>query len=84
MKTITVEVTQEDIENGECGQCQTCPIALALGRATGRPWMVTDTFAFESNGTSYARLPGVAQGFVLRFDENHPVAPFTFTIEAPK
>jgi hypothetical protein len=34
-----VQVTQEDIQKGCQGEGHTCPIANALARATGSPWV---------------------------------------------
>jgi len=81
VKTITVEVTQDDIDHGERGRCQTCPIALALKRATGEAWSVTDVIVYQVGRPEYAWLPARAEGFVHRFDDCEQVKPFTFKLK---
>jgi hypothetical protein len=84
VKTITVNVTQEDIEKGVQKDCGDCPLALALRRelatfvAVGnaaRGWE-----AWE-NGNIY-ELSQAAISFVKQFDAGLPVEPSTFRLEA--
>lgn len=87
MKTITVEVTQADIDAGLRGNCAKCPVALALNRATGEEWLVYEEYAIRNCDHLDVPLPGECQSFVERFDEPEeddvPIAPFSFTIEVP-
>jgi hypothetical protein len=93
---ITVQVTQEDIADGERYACCECPVALALKRATGREWFVTGVFlnllkpgqSFTDSGVAAVELtldtPQEVKTFIHAFDENDPVKPFTFEIETPE
>ena len=87
MSTITVHVTQQDIDAGERGKCGRCPVALALNRhiapeqaiVLGRRWQVMD-----AEPVVRYRLPLRASVWIFDFDEGLPVAPFTFrTVVAP-
>lgn len=89
MKTITVEVTQDDIANGKQGECGFCPIALALNRhaPANHHFTVgsnTATLCREDRNDSIpletASLPLVASRFVYDFDHTSTVRPFTFKI----
>lgn len=79
-----IEVTQEHIDSGNRGSCLSCPIALAIMQATGEP-RVDVGFNSARIGDMVYRLPLTAQGFIGRFDSNHPcrVEPFTFHISNP-
>lgn len=84
MKTFTINVTQEDIDNGDPVDACGCPIALAANRAMNR---ITGTDGAELevyNGTecvAWAELPDVASKFVRDFDNYRPVSPLTFQIQ---
>jgi hypothetical protein len=85
-QTITVIVTQEDIDAGERAQCEACPVALALRRNTpqrafvgaSRVW-IGDDIETEREGW----LPKDAVMFVHNFDSGHrdDCAPFSFELE---
>lgn len=91
---IRVQVTQDDIKNGEPGACGYCPIALALERTLleyiPSPLLVTvqmhsanirlilPNFETESLGTMY--LPLICNTFINRFDRGNQVEPFEFNI----
>ena len=84
-KTITVNVTQKDIDEGKERSCERCPVALAVNRA-----LDTDTnecsvsgYAVHLDGptsTGFAQLPDEAVKFIERFDCRRLVTPFTFNI----
>jgi hypothetical protein len=85
VKTITVKVTQEDIEQGKPGVCDACPIALALVRG-GADW--ADVWqggvlvgGDDGGGDEYV-MPKRGQAFVYRFDRGEPVEPSTFRLRA--
>lgn len=89
MKTITVEVTQADIANGKQGDCNFCPIALALNRhapANHHFTVGTDRANLESVEsidsliTESVVMPRVAIEFVSSFDRIGFAEPFTFDI----
>ncbi|QGJ92041.1 hypothetical protein SEA_KEELAN_77 [Gordonia phage Keelan] len=77
-----VEVTQEDIELGVRGRSHLCPISRAIQRKRGvksastTPWITN--VVRPGRGLSTYQLPKVASEFVLAFDTNKPVEPFTF------
>jgi hypothetical protein len=85
--TITVTVTQEDIDNGMRHTPCACPIALATAREAGTGCDVSVGAtrlniyrAGPASRTRY-RLPGDARDFICRFDLDLSVRPFTFTAE---
>lgn len=89
MKTITVDVTQDDIANGKQGECGFCPIALALNRhaPANHHFTVgssTATLLREDRSDSIpletVLLPRVAEAFVRSFDHRYTVEPFTFDL----
>lgn len=81
---MTIHVTQDDIDKGWAKDCSRCPLALAIFRATKRDWLVgdrtvslTDRYAYD---TRVVPLPTGAQCFVLWFDHELPVEPFSFDL----
>jgi hypothetical protein len=86
MKTVTIDVTQEDIDSGEPLSCNSCPIALAAERAGfadvsvgGYLWFVnTDGLRLR------ASIPPVALEFIGDFDNEETVVPFSFSVEIPE
>lgn len=84
---MTIQVTQEDIDNGERSRCERCPIALAIQRATGARYSTVGiTTAMISDAISLATvygLPQIATTWLMRFDMSGPkmVQPFTFEME---
>lgn len=89
-KTFTIDVTQEDIDHGECGRCYRCPVARAIKRAIGILVEVGDRYVaiFDKDRDSiidYA-LPDVAVDFIAAFDAGAPVSPFSFplTLDLPE
>lgn len=76
-----IEVTQEDIDSPEGEmRCKTCPVALALNRATGRSWTVSTDWA-TCGSSSILNLPDAASDFITNYDSNQPVKPFTFELD---
>lgn len=81
---VHVEVTREDIENGNYG-CSRCPVALAIRRAIpGSIPLVTRTnfTLMGASGKKYQTPPGM-RDFILEFDNQLPVEPITFDLEVP-
>ena len=74
-----IEVTAEDIEKGNQGNCWRCPVALALMRAfqTNRV-SVTGPYA-QIKGERFD-LPNKVQRFISSFDKGTDVTPFTFQL----
>lgn len=91
MSAVTrVEVTAEDIAQGERGSWLACPIALAIRRCVpcekvdvdgGGP--ITPRWYADINGTRHW-LPAEAAAFAKRFDKEGPgaVEPFAFDLPA--
>ena len=80
MVTYTIDVTQEDIDQGERDKCRRCPIALAMKRVfPGKVSLVYGTVAWVDLDR-YADLPDEAQQFIMYFDEGEPVEPFSFSL----
>ena len=88
-RTVVVSVTQEDIAAGEPCEALSCPVAIAIRRATGlRTYVDEDTIALGERyrgGPFVVSLPPPPEvtRFVDRFDHRRPVSPFTFTLELP-
>ena len=79
---LTVEVTQQDIERGSLIECRSCPVALALQRATGREVEVAGPWFIFANSRRHFNLPESVRDFVAQFDSGVAVQPFSFEIEA--
>ena len=85
MKQLTVEVTQEDINNGITA-CDCCPIALAIKRAKGIEDGVSVFYAgilIEGVSGTIFQTPE-SKAFMHAFDEGKPVEPQTFVFEVPE
>jgi len=85
-RTMTIRITNKDIQNGKRRDVNQCPIALAVNRHMKqrgyKPFIVTFIHMFdnvEDQGT-WARLPEKAQCFVSRFDNGRPIGPFTLKV----
>jgi hypothetical protein len=80
--TLAVEVTADDIANGEPQKNCLCPVALAIKRLPGvtDAWVEFDFAAvtFEDGERNYA-LPPEADAFIHAFDGGEPVGPLAFT-----
>ena len=84
MKTITIHVTQEDIDKGQVGT-RLCPIARALSRecSDANDVVVGVEHALISlRGGGYRRLAlgKRASGFIYSFDHHDRVVPTTFRL----
>jgi hypothetical protein len=83
MKRVRVYVRKADIEAGEPSKPWSCPVALAIQRATGCvPAVGSETFDIEQHRE--LPLPPAAQNFIHRFDAGNPVAPFGFIARIPE
>lgn len=85
---MVIAVTQNDIKHGERFMCRTCPIALAIGRATSRMvWVERNHVAVDGSTIGeaivFAELPMLAQNFIKAFDKGRQVRPFSFCIDIP-
>ena len=74
-----IEITQDDIDNGERGRTDRCPIALALRRVPGAERTSAGRISCTINNKVY-RMSAAAQRFVVAFDHDKPVRPMRFAI----
>jgi hypothetical protein len=83
MRTVTVNVTQEDIDRrrprSQCG----CPLATAISRAVGEPMAVFNTDVGPQAGGYYVNLPPDAFDFRRAFDAGRAVRPIAFPLRVP-
>lgn len=89
MKTIKVNVTPDDIRNGEVGSFNCCPIALSLIRMGYNVRVCTKSFYiydpnFNNIIGSRRILPDKAKKFIAKFDERLEVKPISFCLRLPK
>ena len=79
-KTITVFVSQEDIDNGRQCQSTQCPIALALKRQCS-PFSVSAGLFTTTINSRFYHTPHDARMWMKQFDWDKQVNPakFTFT-----
>jgi hypothetical protein len=78
-----IEVTQEDIDNGLKGKCDSCAVALAAKRAFGNRIILVDGEQMDviDNGKwDVLDLPDSAVAFIEAFDTGKPVKPFSFEL----
>lgn len=83
MRTVTIDVTQEDIDAGSPNRCRSCPVARAVHRATGKPHIVVTRNEILLSGWGRFPLPAIAAEFISEFDAGRPVSPFSFTLDLP-
>ena len=75
-----IAVTAEDIQNGERCNPQTCPIALAIKRATGKQVIVGYDYVVMEGFGKEILMPRKARDFRERFDNIREGEPFSFEI----
>lgn len=77
-----ITVTKKDIENGFPASCSSCPIALAIRRATRKNILVgSSEIGHPAIGFKDIKLPKKVRLFIERFDQDIPVKPFSFTLD---
>ena len=86
-KTVTINVTQRDIDKGCRGHGGNCPIALAIFRRLSKGvvsvgWERT-RFELPKGLLIFSENPKTARQFVEEFDACNPVSPFRFDIDIP-
>jgi hypothetical protein len=82
-KTITVSVTQKNIDEGSgyANSCSRCPVALALRDCGDQySYLVNCAALYNIHNERVAYLPAEAIRFINDFDHGHDVAPFTFNV----
>jgi hypothetical protein len=94
MKSITVDVTFEDIAYGERADCRRCPIARAVGRhfpeaieIIAGPSRIdvlfrepVETVTGEKTLMYRGLTPGSAYLFMIRYDADEEVSVFSFPL----
>lgn len=88
----TIHVTQGDIDEGIPTLPLHCPIARAAHRECTNPDITIGGYTFAwpltgprtPTGQTNVELPPSARMFVLDFDRNRSVEPFSFEIELPE
>ncbi len=76
----TIQVTQKHIDEGVPGECDRCPIALAMHDALKLNVSVGDYDCWTDEYVE-VELPKEAKIFVHDFDRLEPVHPFSFEID---
>lgn len=71
---MTINVTQDDIDNGVRGNSFKCPVALALIKAVG-----IDMVQASLRGL-YGKYAAEVSLFIKNYDSFLPVVPFSFEI----
>ena len=87
--TITIKITQDDIENGKHCDCYSCPITKALQREFPEAYHTSTSYSrmrIEQRGpegvqTATYDTPQEAVEFMDAFDHHKPVKPIAFTAE---
>lgn len=74
-----IEVTQDDINNGQRSRCRFCPVALAIQRTFPDQLVTVGNEAAEI-GMCFITFPTNASEFISAFDKGLKVQPFTFEI----
>lgn len=82
MATVTVEVTQEDIDEGSIN-CEWCPIALALKRRFGIMPRIRVSENYIHIDEAMIPTPDEAAEFILDFDTERVVVPISFPLDIP-
>jgi hypothetical protein len=84
-----IEVTQEHIKAGKEGDCNYCPIALALNEATGRLWVVNNYYVYERDEYNNQISEKILfnnhncriTDWIFAFDKDGKAKPFSFNLE---
>lgn len=86
MKTVRVDVTQDDIAAGQQCSSFACPIALAARRVLKDPFPCVggNVLLTEDANDGRLPLPPAARAFIRRFDHAETVEPFSFELTLPE
>jgi hypothetical protein len=82
--TFTIDVTQDEIDEGQPGNPFTCPIALAINRRFPCAYaeVCSTSIDFDLDGVCHRfNVSREVRHFISDFDEREPVRPFTFVLE---
>lgn len=75
-----ITITEEDIKKGKHRSCSSCPTALALQRTLGHKRVSVLCTKVRVN-TDWYPLPNEVQDFIIRFEKELPVEPFSFELK---
>jgi hypothetical protein len=86
MTTFEVEVTKNDIEQGEEGVFDCCPVALCLRRLGCEKVDVDEDriLLTHNNKRLVYKTPRIANLFIDDFDSSRKVEPINFKLEKPQ
>jgi hypothetical protein len=82
---VTINVTEEDIKQGEKQHCSRCPVALALRRvAKGEPAVIGYSIIFSKD--IEIETPDDVVEWIMDFDDDDgcDVSPFSFEMDLPE
>jgi len=83
----TISVTEAHLTEGVRSSCSRCPVALAIADAfpgATYVWVGGATADVEIDGREVSfDLPGEAEEFIGRFDDDGFGEPFTFDVDYP-
>jgi hypothetical protein len=81
---VTINVTQDDIDNGCRGNAIACPVARAAARVLDASHMSVRTKVLEFvDPLILILLPPAVVEFIRRFDSRVRVQPFSFSLDIP-
>lgn len=75
-----INVTQENIDNGERMQSELCPIALAIAKAFPDEVNIDADYGEVNISGKVYQMTNTCQIFMKSFDEGQPVIPFQFRL----
>ena len=91
---MTIEVAQRHIDEGYRRNCWKCPISLAIldrvragvrvAVSSFRVDFMNDSFEDQLEPPGSLVLPNEVRWFVMDYDHNLPVKPFSFELDIPK
>ena len=84
---MNISVTQADIRNGQRRECAACPIARAIRRKLHKLVKVgcwSASLWRDGEMTHMGELPKTAIQFIVDFDNDRLVKPFTFQMKMIK
>jgi hypothetical protein len=80
---MTIEVTQQHIDEGSRSLCASCPIALAI-KAVGFRNVSVGSGTVQIGDCFAHLLPPAVRDFIQNHDNIRPVRPFSFEIDLPE
>lgn len=81
VKTINLEITQADIDNGRKQSCGWCPVAIAVKRQLQLDDVSVGIDNIWLGPDKYTPLPHFIRDWIRNYDASRPVKPFTYKID---